>query len=70
MKQFLDKRCKTNILKTLGNKYLAECIKSKDNTKDVIEILGKYFECNWNQWTNFVRGLPNCFADLTNYKWL
>ena len=30
----LDKRCKTNTLHTLGNKYLAECITSKDNTKD------------------------------------
>ena len=42
LEAILDKRCKTNILNTLGNKYLAECIKSKDNTKDVIEILGKY----------------------------
>ena len=46
LEAILDKRCKTNILNTLGNKYLAECIKSKDNTKDVIEILGKYVECN------------------------
>ena len=46
LEAILDKRCKTNILNTLGKKYLAECIKSKDNTKDVIEILGKYFECN------------------------
>ena len=29
----LDKRCKTNTLNTLGNKYLAESITSKDNTK-------------------------------------
>ena len=36
LKAILDKRCKTNILNTLGNKYLEECIKSKDNTKDVI----------------------------------
>ena len=28
----LDKRCKTNTLNTLGNKYLAKCITSKDNT--------------------------------------
>ena len=28
----LDKRCKTNTLNTLGTKYLAECITSKDNT--------------------------------------
>ena len=39
----LDKRCKTNTLNTLGNKYLAECITSKDNTKDLIEIMGKYY---------------------------
>ena len=30
----LDKRCKTNTLNTIGNNYLAECITSKDNTKD------------------------------------
>ena len=42
LEAILDKRWKTNILNTLGNKYLAECIKSKDNTKDVIEILAKY----------------------------
>ena len=42
LEAILDQRCKTNILNTLGNKYLAECIKSKDNTKDVIEILAKY----------------------------
>ena len=35
----LDKRCKTNTLNTLGNKYLAECITSKDYTKDLIEIM-------------------------------
>ena len=39
----LDKRCKTNTLNTLGNKYLAECITSKDNTKDLIEIMAKYY---------------------------
>ena len=39
----LDKRCKTNTLNTLGNKYLAECITSKDNTKDLIEIMVKYY---------------------------
>ena len=39
----LDKRCKTNTLKTLGNKYLAECITSKDNTKDLYEIMAKYY---------------------------
>ena len=32
LEAILDKRCKTNILNTLGKKYLAECIKSKDNT--------------------------------------
>ena len=40
----LDKRCKTNTLNTLGNKYLAECITSKDNTKDLIEIMVKYYQ--------------------------
>ena len=39
----LDKRCKTNTLNTLGNRYLAECITSKDNTKDLIEIMVKYY---------------------------
>ena len=39
----LDKRCKTNTLNTLGNKYLAECITSKDNTKGLIEIMAKYY---------------------------
>ena len=39
----LDRRCKTNTLNTLGNKYLAECITSKDNTKDSIEIMAKYY---------------------------
>ena len=39
----LDKRCKTNTLNALGNKYLAECITSKDNTKDLIEIMVKYY---------------------------
>ena len=39
----LDKRCKTNTLNTLGNKYLAECITSKDNTKGLIEIMVKYY---------------------------
>ena len=40
----LDKRCKTNTLNTLGNKYLTECITSKDNTKDLIEIMAKNFQ--------------------------
>ena len=39
----LDKRCKTNTLNTLGNKHLAECITSKDNTKDLIEIMAKCY---------------------------
>ena len=39
----LDKRCKTNTLNTLGNKYLAECITSKDKSKDLIEIMVKYY---------------------------
>ena len=39
----LDKRCKTNTLNTLGKKYLTECITSKDNTKDLIEIMAKYY---------------------------
>ena len=39
----LDKRCKTNTLNTLGNKYLAECITSKDNTKDLIETMANYY---------------------------
>ena len=39
----LDKRCKINTLNTLGNKYLAECITSKDNTKDLIEIMVNYY---------------------------
>ena len=38
-----EKRCKTNTLNTLGNNYLAECITSKDNTKDLIEIMAKYY---------------------------
>ena len=40
----LDKRCRTNTLNNLGNKYLAECITSKDNTKDLIEIMAKYYQ--------------------------
>ena len=39
----LDKRCENNTLNTLGNKYLAECITSKDNTKELIEIMVKYY---------------------------
>ena len=40
----LDRRYKTNTLNT--KKYLTECVASKDNTKDVIEILAKYVGCN------------------------
>ena len=42
----LDRRYKTNTLNTMGKKYLTECVASKKNTKDVIEILAKYFGCN------------------------
>ena len=40
----LDKICKTNTLNTSGNKYLTGCITSKDNTKDLIEIIAKYYQ--------------------------
>ena len=43
LEMILDKRCKTKTLNTSGNKYLAECITSKDNTKDLIEIMAKYY---------------------------
>ena len=39
----LDKRCKTNTLNILGKKYLTECNTSKDNTKDLIEIMAKNY---------------------------
>ena len=42
----LDRRYKTNMLNTLGNKYLAECITSKDNTKDINGIMAKYYPRN------------------------
>ena len=49
----LDKRCKTNTLNTLGNKYLAERITSKDNTKDLIEIMAKYYlRCGYTNLRN------------------
>ena len=38
----LDRRYKTNMLNMTGKKYLAEYITSKDNTKDIIEILAKF----------------------------
>ena len=46
LKKILDGRCKTNTLKTDGNKYLTECIMSNDNTEDIVEIMAKYVE--WN----------------------
>ena len=39
----LDKRCTTNTLNALGIKHLAEFITSKDNTKDLIEIMAKHY---------------------------
>ena len=38
----LARRNKTNTLMTLGKEYLAKCILSKDNTKDLNEILAKF----------------------------
>ena len=72
----LDKRSKTNTLNTLGNKYLAECITSKDNTKDLIEIMAKYYLrsslVNHEQ-SSLEKGKPCCtnheqssFTDLRN----
>ena len=46
LKEILDRRYKTNTLKTTGKEYLARCSLSKDNTKDLIEILAKYDGCN------------------------
>ena len=42
----LDRRYKTNTFNTTGKKYLTECVASKDNTKDIIEILAKYVGYN------------------------
>ena len=42
LKEILGRRCKTNTLNTTGKEYLAKCILSKDNTKDLIEILAEY----------------------------
>ena len=42
----LDRRYKTNTLNMTGNKYLAECILSKDITKSLIELLAKYVGYN------------------------
>ena len=44
LKKSLDGRCKTNKLNNSGMEFLAKCILSKDNMKDVIEILAKYYE--------------------------
>ena len=38
----LVRKYKTNTLNTTGKKYLTEFVASKDNTKDLIEILAKY----------------------------
>ena len=43
LKVILDRRYKINMLNMTGKKYLAEYITSKDNTKDIIEILARYF---------------------------
>ena len=40
----LDRRYKTIKLNTLEKDYLAMCILSKDNTKDLIEILAKFVD--------------------------
>ena len=39
----LDRRYKTNMFNMTGKKFLAEYITSKDNTKDLIEIMSKYY---------------------------
>ena len=57
----LDKRCKTNTLNTLGKKYLAECITSKDNAKYLIEIMAKYYLRS-----NLVNHEQSSFTDLQN----
>ena len=41
LEEILDRRYKTNTLNTLGKEHLAKCILSKENTKDVIEILAE-----------------------------
>ena len=41
-----DRRYKTNRLNLTEKKYLAECVLSEDNKKDVIEILAKYVGYN------------------------
>ena len=44
LKENLDRRYKTNTLNTTGREYLARCVLSKDNTKDLIEILAKFMD--------------------------
>ena len=39
----LDRRYKINMLNMTGKRYLAEYITSKDNTKDIFEILARYY---------------------------
>ena len=39
----IDRRYKTIMLNMTGKKYLTEFFASKDNTKDLIEILAKYY---------------------------
>ena len=46
----LDRRFKTNTLSTLGKECLAKCILSKDNTKDLIEILAKFADFDNYKW--------------------
>ena len=41
-----DRRYKTNTLNTTGREYLANCILSRDNTKDLIEIVANYVGYN------------------------
>ena len=57
----LDKRCKTNTLNTLGKKYLAESITFKDNTKDLIETMAKYYLRS-----SLVNHEQSSFTDLRN----
>ena len=45
-KEILDRRYKIKTFNTTGKEYLATCILSKDNTKDLIEILAKYHGYN------------------------
>ena len=39
----LDRRYNTNMLNMMGKKYLVEYNTSKDNTKEIIEILTRYY---------------------------